>query len=64
MEIYGVNIKQYSGYYLNAAALQIGIWRAVKVRGWLGALPPALVRVALHAVNQNFNDCRGQSYLD
>ena len=32
------------------------------VCGWIDALPPALVRVVLHAVNQNLNDCRGQSY--
>ncbi|MDY5642582.1 MAG: hypothetical protein SPG79_06230, partial [Candidatus Faecousia sp.] len=45
-------------------SVEIGIWRGALVRGWIDALPPALVRVALHAVNQNFNNCRGQSYLD
>ena len=38
--------------------------RPQMVYGWLDSLPPALVRVVLHAVNQNLNDCRGQSYLD
>ena len=31
-------------YRLNTATQQIGIWMAVKVRGRLDALPPALVR--------------------
>ena len=43
-------------------AEMFGQWRSVSIR--YTALPPALVRAVLLAVNQNSNDCRGQSYPD